>query len=383
MAFFSFSLIKDSFEYLSTNIEPNKKYYSKDIALSKELNNKNKINSFADLTYESRTNITKVGKKLLICLPPKFGVGDAIEYGIAVNSLIQIKKFDKIGIAFIGSHYYLFKEFFAFIEIYPLIISQDELSTYDTVFHITLEINALKHQKYKRSNIAEEICDYFKVPLIDYKKKINKVQKDNIKTISIFPISTSFVRSLPLYILEEIIGSFCNEYEIKIIFDNSEYSKYLLENIKNNNFKAVKPKNIQSLIVEISKTNFGIFIDSGPLHLAQCFNKNGILVETSVSSKILLSNSNKIIPVKNKYKSNYCNGPCGLVDIFAHESKVGCYETHKLSFKDIKSFKNKKNLQRWNKKENNSHLIANPVGCVKQIDVKNIIELTRYKLKEY
>ena len=92
MAFFSFSLIKDPFVYLSTNIEPNKKYYSKDITLSKELNNKNKINSFVDLSYEKRTKITNIGKKLLICLPPKFGVGDAIEYGIAIYSLIQIKK---------------------------------------------------------------------------------------------------------------------------------------------------------------------------------------------------------------------------------------------------------------------------------------------------
>ena len=105
MAFFSFSLLKDSFVYLSTKIEPNKKYYSKDIALSKELNNKNKINPFAKLSYEKRVNINRVGKKLLICLPPKFGVGDAIEYGISVNSLIKKKKFDKIGIAFVSNHY--------------------------------------------------------------------------------------------------------------------------------------------------------------------------------------------------------------------------------------------------------------------------------------
>ena len=143
----------------------------------------------------------------------------------------------------------------------------------------------------------------------------------------------------------------------------------------------MNPNNVESLISEISKTNFGIFIDSGPLHIAKCFNKNGILVETSVSSKILLSNSKNIKSVKNKYKSNYCNGPCGLVDIFAYDSKIGCYETHKLNFKDISSFKNQKNLQRWNKKENNSHLISNPVGCIKQIDVKNIIELIRYKIK--
>ena len=108
MAFFSFSLLKGPFVYLSTKMELNKKYYSKDIDLRKELNNKNKINFFAELNYETRLNITGVGKKLLICLPPKFGVGDAIEYGIAIYSLIQIKKFDKIGIAFTGRHYYLF-----------------------------------------------------------------------------------------------------------------------------------------------------------------------------------------------------------------------------------------------------------------------------------
>ena len=382
MAFFSFSLIKDSFVYLSTNIEPNKKYYSKDIALSKELNNKNKINSFAELNYETRTEITSVGEKLLICLPPKFGVGDAIEYGIAINSLIQIKKFIKIGIAFTSDHHYLFEKFFSFVDIYPVIISQEELSNFDTIFHITLEIKALKYQKYKRSNIAEEICKYFKAPLIDYKKEITKVKKDDIKTISIFPVSTSSIRSLPLNILEEIIKTFSDIYKIKIIFDNSDHSKYLFENIKNKRFIYLQPQNIESLILEISKTNFGIFVDSGPLHIAKCYSKNGILVETSVSSKILLSNSKKLLSAENKYRSNYCNGPCGLVNVFSYEGKVGCYETHKLNFNDIVSFRNKKNLQRWNKKEINPHLISNPVGCIKQIDVKNIIELIRYKIKE-
>ena len=381
MAFFSFTLLKKHFVYLSTKIEPNKKYYSKDISLSKELNNKNKINSFVELNYERRRHVSRVGNRLLICLPPKFGLGDAKEYGIAINSLIQVKKFNSIGIAFTSNYYYLFKEFFCFKDIYPIIISQDELSNYDTVFHITLEINALKYQKYKRSNIAQEICKYFKVPLINY-QKISNVKKGDSKTISIFPISTSLIRSLPQNILEKIIECFSSEYKIKVIFDHSDYSKFLLENINNRNFIPVLPKDIESLINEVSQTNFGIFIDSGPLHIAGCFNKNGILVETTVSSKILLSNSKNIASVTNKYKSNYCNGPCGLVDIFAYESKVGCYETHKLKFEDIRFLKSHKNLQRWNKKENNAHLISNPVGCIKQIDVKNIIEVIKYKTKE-
>ena len=57
MAFFSFSLIEDSFTYLSKQIEPNQKYYSKDITLCKELNNKNKNKNFCYLKYENRTKI--------------------------------------------------------------------------------------------------------------------------------------------------------------------------------------------------------------------------------------------------------------------------------------------------------------------------------------
>ena len=53
-----------------------------------------------------------------------------------------------------------------------------------------------------------------------------------------------------------------------------------------------------------------------------------------------------------------------------------------IKFEDIKTFKRHKNLQRWNKKDSNSHLISKTVGCIKQIDVNNIIDLIKYKSKE-
>ena len=100
MAFFSFSLLKEPFTYLSEQIVPNKKYYSKNIALWKELNKRNKKIKFCNLQHEIRLETTIIGKKILICLPPRFGLGDAVEYGIAIKSLIESKKFSKIGIAF-------------------------------------------------------------------------------------------------------------------------------------------------------------------------------------------------------------------------------------------------------------------------------------------
>ena len=96
MAFFYFSL-NVPFSYHSVLIDQHKTYYSKDITLWKELNNKKKKKQLSFIKYANREKVTHIGKNLLICLPPKFGLGDAIEYCIAIKSLVESKKFTKIG----------------------------------------------------------------------------------------------------------------------------------------------------------------------------------------------------------------------------------------------------------------------------------------------
>lgn len=192
MAFFSFSLLENSITYRSTKIEPNQKYYSKDITLWKELNNRNKKKQVSIISYENRLKVNTLDKKILFCFPPRFGLGDAVEYGIAINSIIESSKFDKIGIAFCSNYYFIFKNVFKFSNIYTFLISDSEIKKYDTVFHITLEIEALKFQKYNRSNISQEICNYFNVKMLKFKinsnQKINK-QKKNIIYFSCIYIS--------------------------------------------------------------------------------------------------------------------------------------------------------------------------------------------------
>ena len=383
MAFFSFSLLKDPLTYLSSQIEPNLKYFSKDTTLWKELNNRNKKKQICILNHENRLRSDSLGKKILICLPPKFGLGDAIEYSISIKSIIESNKFSKIGIAFCSNMTFVFKDLFSFAYIYPIFISDKEMKRYDTIFHTTFEINALKFQKYRRSNIVDEIFKYFDVSVVDFTINKNNSIKKTIKEISIFPVSTSLVRSLPYRVIDKIIEKFQNKYHFKIFIDDSDFSNHLKEKNFNNNSSFIKPKHIKSLVEEIKKIEFGIFMDSGPLHVAKIFDKKGILIETSVSSKILLSNSKNIYNIQNQYQSNFCNGPCGLVDVFSLDNKVGCYESHKISYEDIKNLKSFKVLQRWNKKDSNSHFIPNPVGCVGNINIKNILKVLENNLKEY
>ncbi|MDA9629283.1 hypothetical protein N9S56_02195 [Pelagibacteraceae bacterium] len=71
-----------------------------------------------------------------------------------------------------------------------------------------------------------------------------------------------------------------------------------------------------------------------------------------------------------------------MVDIFEFNKKVGCYETNQISFDHIKFSKSFKNLQRWNKQENNKYFYSNPVSCVKKLNVKSILNLVKIRLKE-
>ena len=60
-------------------------------------------------------------------------------------------------------------------------------------------------------------------------------------------------------------------------------------------------------------------MDSGPLHIAKML-KKGLLIETTVSSKILLRNY-KMIKSIEIHIFFFCKAPCGLTDIFNHNNQ--------------------------------------------------------------
>ena len=122
----------------------------------------------------------------------------------------------------------------------------------------------------------------------------------------------------------------------------------------------------------VKNIQFGIFPDSGPLHLAKILNKKGILITSSVHHDILLNQFFSIKGIESSYKSKYCNGPCGLVNSFEYDGSSGCYDSLSVFKDDIMSIQNKKNLQRGNLKKNYLKLYMNSVNCFKHYNNKII-----------
>ena len=140
---------------------------------------------------------------------------------------------------------------------------------------------------------------------------------------------------MPPFLINEIIKTYKDKLKIEIVLDNSDISNFIESRLLFNNIKIIKPKNLEKLSSVVDKIEFGIFMDSGPLHLAKLLNKKGILIVTSVSHRELLNENENIFPIQNNFKSKYCSSPCGLTNVFNLDGKTGCFQSLKISRKNF------------------------------------------------
>ena len=368
MPYFSFILNKNNtFKEFKLNI----KYFSKDTKLWSALNKINKKNNTIIIKKEERFFAKKNYQSIIFCLPPNIGLGDSIEYALAIKSIILKYPNKKIAVAHVGRFKEIFENQFEMTNIFNY-ITEDELCLYDTIFHFTLEIKGLAFQKYDRHNIEKLITDHFRTNL--FRNNLLDIRSKKINTISIFPLSQSPLRSLPIYILNSIIDYFIDNFKIEIYLDrNSSVADYIYEKIKfKNELTFIYPKNLNVLINKIKNIEFGIFPDSGPLHVAKILNKKGILIVSSVNNKILLNKFSTIKSITSNYSSEYCDGPCGLVNVFEYNNNYGCYDILSVKKEEIIKMKDKRRLQRGQLKNNYLNLYINSINCYKRYNLKYI-----------
>ena len=125
--------------------------------------------------------------------------------------------------------------------------------------------------------------------------------------------------------LSKLIKQYLEEknYSIDLVLDkNSSISNRVEKNIVSKNAEFIYPKYIDDLILYIKKIEFGIFCDSGPLHLSKLYRKIGIVISTSVDAKNLFNEVDKIKYYNSDYKSLFCRAPCGLTNIINFDKHI-------------------------------------------------------------
>ena len=361
------------------DLDTNTKYFCKNTKLWKILNKKKYSNFVNKIAFEKRIKNQQVFGKILFCLPPSLGLGDIVEYALAIEAIKKANIFLEIGVAFVGRYEKIFKKYFTVNKIYSEIISQEACNSFDTIFHTTLEIPAFKNQKFIRSDIEKNLIDYFKVKNLRISE--NK-HKNKIKKITIFPISNSSMRIMPLALLEHTIEFFSKNYLVEIVLDTkSQLSNYFEKKLISSKASKVYPKNLDALLSLIESIDFGVFMDSGPLHVAKILNIRGVLIVNSVSSKILLNNFNSISSFNNTYQSKFCQAPCGLTNIFNYNNNYGCFDSLQINKLDFHRIVNLNSFQRGSIIGYNEKFIDNPVSCLKNINSLMLINFIESILK--
>ena len=179
---------------------------------------------------------------------------------------------------------------------------------------------------------------------------------------------------MPVKLINSIVLKFSKKIKIEIVLDNFYVtSKYLNSKAQLKDVKLIFHNSIEELCEIMSSIEYGLFMDSGPLHLAKVLDKNGLFIETSVSHKILLNKYINFEIIKNNFRSKYCNGPCGLTNLFNLNNVTGCYYTHKIIQNKIKKIHNTNTLQRGQLKSDYYKFMQYPVGCIKNIDLNKIL----------
>ena len=220
MPYFSFSL-NDNFKLKDLNgiiahpnkIKKNIKFFSKNTSLWRLLNKKKLTNKINFVKFEKRKKVSNIKNKILFCLPPSIGLGDSIEYALSIKAIIDQSSYTKVGIAYIGRYYEIFKRYFKIKNLHEDVIDEKKMNQYDTLFHFTLEINEFLFQKYDRSDIEFLITKYFNVKLLRNFNFVNNSKNKNIKKLTFFPISKSPIRTLR----RDIIDSLINHYSLFLV----------------------------------------------------------------------------------------------------------------------------------------------------------------------
>ena len=131
MPYFSFALNKN-FNLMDlskiitypSEIKKNIKYFSKNTLLWKMLNNKKLINNVKFVKFEKRKKVCEIKSKILFCLPPSIGLGDAVEYALSIKAIIEQTNYDKFGVAFVGRYHKIFTKYFGIKDLYKEVIKR-------------------------------------------------------------------------------------------------------------------------------------------------------------------------------------------------------------------------------------------------------------------
>ena len=146
MSYFSFTVSKSFFDesFRSKNlklfeklknVQTKQKYYSKYSSIIKAHKNKHISEKVIFIKKEQIKRSVFSEESTIFFLPPKYGLGDVLEYAMAIKIIQEKYPNKKIGLGFIYKYKLILQYLLKLENLYEYYISEEELEKYDSHFH--------------------------------------------------------------------------------------------------------------------------------------------------------------------------------------------------------------------------------------------------------
>ncbi len=316
-------------------------------------------------TFKASSLKGLVDRKLLFLVPGE-AIGDNVGYFFFLQSVIEQLAPARIAVSNTGAAsdiYHLDPR----IEVFPLWITSEQIRSFDRVIDL-LDVPALRELAVKPCDPETALVAYTGMPPTNlYATESESSGKP--KQISIFPLASSPMRSLPIELCRYLVRKI-SEAGIKVtIFLNGKQRQ-----------SVVYAQSLQSLAGErvvlhpgcgslgellsvIADTDYSVFCDSGPAHLSKLFATRGIAIHTSAEAGPLRGRFNNLQTWQSKFVGKHCAAPCGLAGPWVDgQGRIGCMGSLDLPRQEL--------LKRavLIDDQTNQSMIADPIPCVDDLN---------------
>ena len=302
---------------------------------------------------------TAAGRSVLFTIPSE-ALGDSVMTALAVCRIAAAFDLGRLGVAFTGKGSDVWTLMGRSFEIFPLILPECALASFDFVVDLATEVPALR-------TVAETMVaadDAILTPLgLKAPTRWTTRHPREIRRIGILPLSSTPLRTLP----PPLTGYLANEltargYTVEIVLDPRQRQGSVYREALATTSASLRGDldTVAALHAYLHDLDYGIFCDSGPAHLAKLVDLPALGLYTTIPGAIVQSGFTNLARWQATFTGPHCTAPCGLVGLMAPRGSegVGCMDSLGLSRASlVRPFRTPPSAA-------GHFLVEQPVGCV-------------------
>jgi len=271
-------------------------------------------------------------KGRVLVVMPSNAIGDCAMVLCALAAVKDAAPDLELGVAFVGRSHPVFP-WDPDIRVHPYVLHENELKQYQGLVDL-YNFKAWGGQAYTPFDFEGELLKAFAVPPSPRIAGKGRPPRDpNNPVIRVFPLASSPVRNLPPAATAALARAAADVGQVEIVLspyqpETDRYIAALKDELPAGVGITTDIRRTRDLIKKVAETDYGIFTDSGPCHIAKLYDVMGFAVFTTIPAELRVGRYHNIRVWQARYSGRHCTAPCGLSMLLRTPSgKRGCWET--------------------------------------------------------